>query len=273
MNPTLINAASLEAGKIYARKLFSEYRVAESYEQLGEIDLFDADKPCLFLNRAPTANLNLFKHVQKLVIVTENLSSNHPLIAWVQKEGIVVDLTKEALWQKDKRLEAEVRKKATSIEPEALKMLLKIPEERLANELEKLITHNPHITLKAVELLVPAVVNSLVWPFLDNILQKDSKKAINTTLGGIDAFFGILRLVRNQHKNLLLFKQAGPHEKREVLSTLKERSFQSIQAASPHFTVKELEEGLIKLDRLGFMMRDGLTDETLVHTLIVAYTC
>jgi len=152
-------------------------------------------------------------------------------------------------------------------------VLLTLSEEDLSSEIEKLVTYNPHITLEAVELLVPLVEISAVWPFLDSLLQKDAKKALSFELGGIDVFFGILRLVRNQHKNLLLFKKAGAHEKRQVLATLKDRPFQNIQSAASRFKAIELEEGLIKLDKLGFMMRDGLVDETLIHTLIVAYTC
>lgn len=261
---------------MHAKQLFPDACLMGSLQELKEPDLFNADKPALFLlTKAPTnAEIAFFqKSLRPIVLVAENLPAQNALVVWIKKEGIFIDLCHEAPWQKQKRLEAEIKKVARSIEPQALKALLALPEEDITSEVHKLVTYNPDITMASVSLLVSHTLTSTIWQFLDALLQKDAKKALSCTLGGIDSYFGLMKLVRSQQKNLLLFKKAPPGEKRSTLRHLKDLPFQKIQTAASRFTSEALEESLIKLDKLDFMMRDGLTDENLIHTLLVSYTC
>jgi DNA polymerase III delta subunit len=273
---TLINTSSFETGKAEAKKLVSDYRLVESYSELFEPDLFESHKPfiCLML-RPPTAlEIKEIEHIQREVIfVAEKLAVSHAFLQWIKKNGKLIDLAAEAPWQKQKRVEARIRAEVTHIEPEALKALLELPEEQVDSEIEKLLTYNPHITLEAVQKLVPTVPNATIWAFLDALLQRDAKRALSLPLSGQESLFGLVKMVRGQQKNLTLMKSVPAPERRVLLAHLKDRHYAGLETALPKFTKEQLQESLCRLDRLDFMMRDGLVDDTLIITLIVSYIC
>lgn len=269
MKQTLINTPSLASGKIAAKKLVQDFRMTDSYSELFHPDLFEVHRPYIFImHKAPTAEE--LKEIQQIgerrvIFVAEKLPATNPFVTWIKKKGEYIDLTTEAPWQKQKRLENHIKSITKSIDQAALKLLLELPEEQIESEVEKLSTYNPHIALEAVEQLVAKSVTSSVWTFLDALLERDPKKALACPLD--ESLFGLMKLVRNQYKNLLLLKTGG----RAAVPQLKERAYNKLSAA--HYTTAECEKILVQLDQLDFMMRDGLTDPSLISTLMVSYTC
>lgn len=249
-------------------------RLAASYDDLWQGDLFDIGKPfiCLVQKALTSAEVqNLERLDRPVVFVVEKLSMQQAFAQWMRQNGKIIDLVAETPWQKQKRVEARIRARTPHLSLPALKALLEISEEQIDSEMDKLLTYSSEVTVDTIALLTPYAPHATIWAFLDALLQKDAKKALELPLAGQESLFGLLKLVRTQQKNLLLMKSVLPGDRRVLMSHIKDRQYENLQAALPRFSQEELERSLINLDRLDFMMRDGLVADTLILTLMVSY--
>lgn len=214
-----------------------------------------------------------------LVLSGERFSRENAFYKLVEKHGIILDLSEEKLWEKEKSLAEWLVEKAhqakKTLDPRAVNALARGSQNSralLAKEWDKLLTYvgeRSSITFEDVESICSLSTLDSNWALGESLLAQNSKEALETAHRMLDqgiSPFSILRGLRHQIKTAF-FLSLGEAER---FPYLKGHMLEKQVKIAQEFGRDRLQTALQLIDYFEFKAKDVCDDPKLLLTLLCA---
>lgn len=221
----------------------------------------------------------------KLLLTGESLSKNSNLYKGIEKSGIVLDLSEEKPYEREKSLAEWLLKKSSEqkkkIAPEVVNALARGVSgsfSRLEKEWEKLslYTLDKEMIQLSDLLLVELDSNETNWKIGEYLLQGNRQKALEIIYQELkrgESPIALLRLLRHQIQTALMiasYDQEGQSEKiQEKFPYLRGQMLERQLHAARSFGVNNLTRLLYRIDEYEFKAKDSVTDGELLFTMLI----
>ena len=195
------------------------------------------------------------------------------LYAFLRKKSEVqeFDLLKEAdlrKWALD-----SIKKFGGEIDSSSLDLLLQYVGNdlwRLNNEIQKLISFDKRITKENVDRLINSQFQLNIFNTIDAIAEKDKSRAIRLIKEHErkgESIFGILAMIANQFKNMMIVKSAPDYRKTSLHPFVARKSYYQSQK----FSMEDLKRVYQEIMMIDMRLKTGGQDESIaLETLILS---
>ena len=217
-----------------------------------------------------------FLNLENIIIFYEKdkVLKGDILYSFIRKKALIeeYDFLKEE--ELKKWIKEEVLKNEGSISDGALKLLIDYMGNdlwRQKNEIQKLIAYKnkEEIKEKDVDLLISVQAETNIFNTVDAIAEKDKKRAIKLIKKHLEkgeSIFGLLALIANQFKNMIIVKTAKDYKRTNLHPFVQRKSFYQSQK----FSIEDLKRIYAKILEIDSGIKTGKVDESIaIETLIL----
>lgn len=264
------------------------------FEELASFPLFREEKLlCCPLEEIPkqkheaiVSQLKTAPKETRYLFYSDTLSKTSALYKWFEAEAVILELTEEKAWEKEKAMtewllfEAEKGKKRISYQ--AVNALVKGSERSyayLANEWEKLLLYTAgrdnieEADLDAISLLQK---EENQWGLGDALLQRDGKKALEIAFYLIDQGSATIQLLRQMRHQLYTVLKTALHQQEGTLPEWMEQNpylkggivDKQLKSAA-FYGVERLYKAVQLIDQYEFKAKDSQDQPKLLLTQLI----
>ncbi len=289
-------AIDLLAGKIARKEKIGEFAIkrvkgGSVLDELNTLSFFSASQIIIVEDVSALSKQEeeaVLKGAPGTFIILSGVPSASAFYKKVEKEGVVLDLSAEKSWQKEKGIEewigVECAKVGKRIDQPALVMLAretKADSQLLRQELDKLFTFvdtRDRITVQDVDLLVAKGAESNIFELSESLFKADRAKAIKimrNILSQGGNYFALLKQLRGQIETELkvasILKNGGtPQKITETFPYMKgfvlEKHLESVRRMG----FERLKKALTLVDDFDLKGREGQPDYELLTDMLAA---